>query len=106
MLSHATWQARFGANPAVIGQSMRLSGRPHEIVGVMPPDFKFLWSGIDLWVPGGVHGAGEVGRVSAQQQLEHDRPAQAGRDVDAGAAGARLPSTLGTTSAFRSSARS
>ena len=51
ILSHAAWQARFGANPNAIGQSIRLSGRPHEIVGVMPPDFKFLWSGIDLWVP-------------------------------------------------------
>jgi predicted permease len=51
MLSYAMWQQRFGSNPNVVGQSIRLSGRPYEIVGVMPAGFRFLSSGIDLWVP-------------------------------------------------------
>lgn len=51
MLSHAAWQQRFGGNPDIVGQTIRLSGLPYEIVGVMPSDFKFLWNEIDIWVP-------------------------------------------------------
>jgi predicted permease len=51
MLSHAIWTQRFGANPNVVGQTVRLSGRPYEIVGVMPPGFTFLWNQVDLWIP-------------------------------------------------------
>jgi predicted permease len=51
ILSHGAWQARFGANPNIVGQTIRLSGRPYEVVGVMPAGFRFLWADIDLWVP-------------------------------------------------------
>ena len=39
VLSHGFWQARYGGNPAVIGQSITLDGYPFEIVGVTPPEF-------------------------------------------------------------------
>ena len=51
MLSHAIWTQRFGANANIVGQSIRLSGRPYEVVGVMPAGFKFLWNQVDLWIP-------------------------------------------------------
>ncbi len=37
IISHALWQQRFGANPAVVGTSVVIDGRPHTIVGVLPP---------------------------------------------------------------------
>ena len=37
ILSHALWQERFGGRRDIIGESVRLSGRPYTIVGVMPP---------------------------------------------------------------------
>ncbi|HUF24199.1 MAG TPA: ABC transporter permease [Vicinamibacterales bacterium] len=37
VISHAFWQARFGGDGGVIGQSLRLGDEPHEIVGVAPP---------------------------------------------------------------------
>ena len=37
VISHAFWLRRFNASPAVLGQTMRLEGAPHEIVGVMTP---------------------------------------------------------------------
>ncbi len=42
ILSHALWQRRFGGDPAIIGQSLTLEGRSRQVIGVMPPDFKFL----------------------------------------------------------------
>ncbi|HYV18802.1 MAG TPA: ABC transporter permease [Verrucomicrobiae bacterium] len=41
VLGHALWQRRFGGSPAVIGQSVLIDGRPHDIVGVLPPGFDF-----------------------------------------------------------------
>lgn len=39
VLAHGFWQAHYGANPAVLGQTITLDGRPFEIVGVTPPPF-------------------------------------------------------------------
>ena len=37
VLSHAGWQSRFGADPAILNRELILDGSPHRIVGVMPP---------------------------------------------------------------------
>ena len=42
ILSYAFWQRGFGGDPGVIGQSLGLGGRSRQVIGVMPPDFKFL----------------------------------------------------------------
>jgi putative ABC transport system permease protein len=42
ILSHAFWQRRFGGDPAIIGQSVTLDGRSRQVIGVMPPGFKFM----------------------------------------------------------------
>jgi putative ABC transport system permease protein len=42
ILSHALWQRRFGGDPSIIGQSVTLNGRDRQVIGVMPPDFKFI----------------------------------------------------------------
>ena len=41
LLSYATWQARFGGDPNVIGRRVALDDAPHTIIGVMPPSFQF-----------------------------------------------------------------
>ena len=50
VLGHGLWTRRFGANPAVIGTAVSLSGRPFTIVGVMPRGFRGLTDAADLWV--------------------------------------------------------
>ncbi len=45
------WRSRFAANPAVIGQTLRLNGEPHTIVGVMPPGFYFPSQRAQFFVP-------------------------------------------------------
>jgi putative ABC transport system permease protein len=40
VLSHEIW-SRLGADSALVGSEVRLSGRPHTIIGVLPPKFGF-----------------------------------------------------------------
>jgi len=49
MISYAYWQSRFGGDPRVLGQTVRVS-TPRPIVGVLPPGFRFPHE-TDLWVP-------------------------------------------------------
>jgi hypothetical protein len=52
VLSYETWQARFGARPDVIGQSLTLDDEPHTIVGVLPPDTRIPWlESVAVWRP-------------------------------------------------------
>lgn len=39
LLSHEYWQKRFNANPAIIGQQIKLNKISFAIIGVAPPDF-------------------------------------------------------------------
>ena len=50
VLSYGLWQRRFGADPAVVGRTMVLSGTSHTIVGVMPARFQFPARRFQLWV--------------------------------------------------------
>ena len=56
VLGHAFWRRRFGADPSVIGRTIRLgTGRPviTTILAVLPPSFRELDAAADrdLWVP-------------------------------------------------------
>ena len=51
VLSFDLWAARFGADPEVIGSTIQLNDRTHEVIGIMPPDFTFPNREIDLWIP-------------------------------------------------------
>lgn len=50
VLGFALWQSRFGANPAILGTSIRLEGEPFTVIGVMPRGFDYP-SGAEIWVP-------------------------------------------------------
>ncbi len=50
ILGHEIWQRDFGADPKIVGQSVRINGRAATIIGVMPAGFKFPVSE-QLWVP-------------------------------------------------------
>ena len=36
ILSHELWQSAFGGQP-IVGQTVQVDGRPHDIIGIMPP---------------------------------------------------------------------
>ena len=55
VVSDALWRVRFGADPAIVGRTVKLSGEFFEIIGVAPPAFR----GVDMpnvlptaaWIP-------------------------------------------------------
>jgi predicted permease len=53
VLGHRLWQRRFGADPAISGKTITLSGHPFTVVGVAPPSFRGLDLILDpqFWVP-------------------------------------------------------
>jgi predicted permease len=49
VLSHELWTERFGADPAVIGRTVRVNGKSSQVIGVMPESYSFP-SNASLWV--------------------------------------------------------
>jgi putative ABC transport system permease protein len=49
VLGYGLWQRRFAGSPNVVGQSMRINGTPHTIVGVMPASVSFP-ARAELWI--------------------------------------------------------
>lgn len=50
LISHNIWTERFASDPAIVGKTLRLDDEVREIVGVMPPEFRFPMNG-QLWTP-------------------------------------------------------
>ncbi len=72
ILSHRTWQDRFGADINVIGRTIRLNDQQFAVVGVMPSDFQFINPRHAFWVPArfdttnrNFHNVTAVGRLRA-----------------------------------------
>jgi len=49
VLSDGLWERQFGADPHIVGKSIRLNDRLLTVIGVMPKDFSFPLSA-ELWV--------------------------------------------------------
>jgi putative ABC transport system permease protein len=50
LVSHGLWQRRFGADPNLVGQTLKLNDKSYTVVGIMPPGFQFP-KHADLWIP-------------------------------------------------------
>jgi predicted permease len=37
VISYSLWQSRFGGDPGILNRDLKLDGRPHRIIGVLPP---------------------------------------------------------------------
>jgi putative ABC transport system permease protein len=51
ILTDAYWHQRLNSDPNVLGREIRVNGVPRKIVGVLPPDFRFLSSEARLFLP-------------------------------------------------------
>ncbi|MEO6971730.1 MAG: ABC transporter permease [Chthoniobacterales bacterium] len=51
ILTDAYWRQHFQSDPNVLGREIRVNGVPRKIVGVLPPDFRFLSSEARLFLP-------------------------------------------------------
>jgi len=54
VLSYGFWQTHFGGDRRVLGHTIDIDGSPMTIIGVMPADFAFPRSDIQLWIPLGL----------------------------------------------------
>ena len=51
ILTDVYWCQRLNSDPNVLGREIRVNGVPRKIVGVLPPDFRFLSSEVRLFLP-------------------------------------------------------
>ena len=51
VLSHGLWLRRYGGNPGIVGQRVRVDGVPYTILGVMPAEFRFPAATAEFWIP-------------------------------------------------------
>jgi predicted permease len=51
LLSHTLWRNRFGADPDIVGRSVRMSGESWTVIGVMPEGFGFPNRSTQMWIP-------------------------------------------------------
>lgn len=53
--SYEYWRSHLGGSPTIVGTTLRLDGVPHEVVGVLPPNYRITNGGTvyagELWVP-------------------------------------------------------
>jgi predicted permease len=54
ILSHELWRTAFGGRP-LLGQKVEIDGRPHEIVGIMPPGADLMDHHTQVWLPLWLH---------------------------------------------------
>ncbi|HET9515082.1 MAG TPA: ABC transporter permease [Gemmatimonadales bacterium] len=51
LIGEDLWTRRFAADPAIIGQTIRLNGVPLTVIGVLPRGFRGLSGRAEAWVP-------------------------------------------------------
>lgn len=50
ILSHELWQRRYGSNPTIVGDTIRIDAMPATVIGIMPKGMLFP-DRTDVWVP-------------------------------------------------------
>ena len=105
VLSYGLWKRRFGADPQLVGRTVVLSGEPHTVVGIAPPDFEPN-PPADVWLPlqadpnsinqghylvcagrlkpGGTQAAANARMKIAAEQFRRQYPNSMGRNESAG----------------------
>jgi len=48
VLGYSFWQRRFGGDPTVLGQQVRVDGRPATVIGITPQNFRGTYEGMDM----------------------------------------------------------
>jgi putative ABC transport system permease protein len=51
ILSYALWRRLFNSDSDINNLKVELDGQSHQVVGVLPPDFRFLDEKQEVWVP-------------------------------------------------------
>src|SRR6266404_4521502 len=51
ILSHGFWKRRFASDPEILGRKIQLNGESFEVIGVMPPEYRYPSADFELWTP-------------------------------------------------------
>jgi predicted permease len=51
ILSHGLWKELYAGDKSALARTLRISGRPFTVVGVMAPNFNFVDPEVRLWMP-------------------------------------------------------
>jgi hypothetical protein len=51
VIADAFWRHNYNADPQIIGKQIRVNGNPTTVIGILPPDFRFLSSEARLYLP-------------------------------------------------------
>jgi len=72
VVSHPTWRSQFGADPGVVGRTIRMGGQPVTVVGVGPEGFNGSGGALvtDFWVSISSVGVGGDFRVANLERRE------------------------------------
>jgi putative ABC transport system permease protein len=62
LISDRFWRRRFGADPNVVGKTVRIGRTSYPIIGVLPAAFRFPNRQVDLWSPAPVDAPFAQGR--------------------------------------------
>ena len=79
VISHSFWRQRFGGDPAAVGRTVNLDGRPATIAAVLPATATF--PAAEIWVPLGLSAAADrtdrwldvIGRLAPGATIEAAR---------------------------------
>jgi predicted permease len=50
VVSHGFWQQVSGGDPSFVGETVQLGGISYQVIGVMPPDFRYPRE-VQIWMP-------------------------------------------------------
>jgi predicted permease len=51
ILSWGLWKRRFGADPSILNQTVRLNAKTYVVIGIMPSWFAYPEQSVQLWTP-------------------------------------------------------
>ena len=51
VLAYGFWRRQFGGDTSIIGKDVRVDGNASRVVGVLAPDFRYLWNDVDVFYP-------------------------------------------------------
>lgn len=96
ILSQALFRGRYGGNPAILGQTVRLDDKPYTVVGVMPGSFRFPEDRqVDLLIPLQLQHESLAGGVLIVSVIARVKPGVAAGLVQAELAQVRKNSKIG-----------
>jgi predicted permease len=94
LISEEVWSSVYAGDPQIIGKRIQVSGKPMEVIGVMPKGFRFPYSRTQVWMPADFDSSAspyEKSRVMVFARLAPGVPVEDARrraDVAAHASGA------------------